>query len=146
MAKEQLQTKSQPSDGWQEKLCVHRTALGGSPGLRHIRASTGTQLGFHSHPSAVASTLLWRLVTQGLEMPWTTSSPKAMEGESWRPVEEKPALKNAGNADHGAAAALPAHGWAVGPTWLTPPESLVHITSFLASPTVVPWKSMPLWD
>jgi len=56
--------------------------------------STGTQLGFHSYPSPVASTLLWGSVTHGSEMPRTRSSPKAVEGESRRPVEERPALEN----------------------------------------------------
>lgn len=81
-----------------------------------------------------APALLWGSVTQGAEMPGTKSSPKAAEGESWGPVEEGVALEGAAQG-----------GQPAGPTWLTPPESLVHITSFLASPTVLPWKSTPLW-
>lgn len=65
-------------------------------------------------------------------MPGTKSSP---EGESWAPVEGGEVLEGAVQG-----------GQSTAPTWLTPPESLVHITSFLASPTVLPWKSTPLWD
>ena len=81
-------------------------------------------------------------------MPGTRSSPKAAEGAKLETSggETCSGKHNAGSTDRGTAAALPAHARAAGPTWLTPPESLVHITSFLASPTVVPWKSMPLWD
>lgn len=56
--------------------------------------SAGTQLGFHSYLSPAALTLLCGSVTQGSEMPRTRSSPKAAEGESWRPVEVRPALEN----------------------------------------------------
>lgn len=50
MAEEQLQTKSQPPDRWWEKLCVHRAALGGSPGLRYIRALCRPPAGFPQLP------------------------------------------------------------------------------------------------
>lgn len=66
-------------------------------------------------------------------MPGSKSSLKAADGESWGSV--KKALESAVQG-----------GQDTTPTWLTPPESLVHITSFLASPTVLPWKSTPLWD
>lgn len=36
------------------------------------------------------------------------------------------------------------HGGAVF-TWLTPPEFPVHMANLLASPTVSPSKSLPLW-
>lgn len=98
MDEEQLQTKSQPPDRWWEKPCVHGAALGGSSGLRYIRALCGHLAGFPQLPapsSPAAPTLLWgRSVAQGSEMPGTRPSPKAVEVESWRPVEERPALEN----------------------------------------------------
>lgn len=144
MAKKQLQNKSQPPEVMREALCPQSWS-----GRAQVYQST------LQAPSWVSTatlplrlpTPLWVSVTQGLEMSATRSSPKAAEEKLETSGGETRSGKcNAGSADCGTAAALPACARAVGPTWLTPPESLVHITSFLARPTVVPWKSMPLWD
>lgn len=101
MDEKQLQTKSQPPARWWEKPCVHGAALGGSSGLFRAQVyqsplqapswvSTATPLLLPCSPN----TSLGGSVAQGLEMPGTRPSPKAAEGESWRPVEERPALEN----------------------------------------------------
>lgn len=147
-AKEQLQTKAQPPHGWWEKPCVHGAALGGSSGLRYTRALRRHPAGSPPLPFLCGPDTSLGSAAQELETPGTRSSPKGAEGEELGTSggETRSEKYSAGNTDHGTTTAPPAHTQAVGPTWLTPPESLVHIASFLASPTVVPWKSMPLWD